>query len=89
MTRFDLFSLSCHGVEQTFMSAVISSKNERASAPEAHPCAEPTRESPGGLPYPVASAQKKETPGEAPGVEVGYLPSRHPTGTARPFTIQR
>jgi hypothetical protein len=32
--------------------------------------ADPTRESPGGLPFCVASAQKeKKTPGEAPGVE--------------------
>jgi hypothetical protein len=35
------------------------------------PYADPTRESPCGLPCRVDSAQKKETPGEAPGVEVG------------------
>jgi hypothetical protein len=29
-----LLAVPCHGVEQTFMSAVISSKNERASASE-------------------------------------------------------
>ena len=37
--------------------------------------ADPTRGSPCGLPYRAASAQKKKTPGEAPGVEVWVISS--------------